>query len=123
MPRDATDAKRRSLHQTAPPLALTIDAGHFWKGNKMKISALIPLALMALVVASAAVQADESSAPPKKPTETNQPMMGNGSQGMMGMMNMMGQMQQMMESCNHMMKSSNEQHDKQNAPEQKDGRG
>ncbi|MCP9626506.1 hypothetical protein NML43_05295 [Rhodopseudomonas palustris] len=87
----------------------------------MKISTLIPLALMASVAASAAVQADETST--KNPTEAHQPMMGNGSQGMMGMMNMMGQMQQMMESCNHMMKSSNERHDKQNAPQQKDGRG
>lgn len=90
----------------------------------MKITTLIPLALMTSVAASAAaVQADETSTPPKTPTETNQPMMGNDSQGMQGMMNMMGQMQQMMESCNHMMKSSNERHDKQNAPQQKDGRG
>jgi hypothetical protein len=78
---------------------------------------------MASVAASAAVQADETSTPPRNPTEANQPMMGNGSQGMMGMMNMMDQMQQMMESCNHMMKSSNERHDKHNAPQQKDGRG
>ncbi len=86
----------------------------------MKITTLIPLTLIASLAASAAVRADETSTPPKKQTETNQPMMGNGSQGMM---NMMGQMQQMMESCNHMMKSSNERHDKQNTPEQKDGRG
>ena len=36
---------------------------------------------------------------------------------------MMGQMQQMMESCNQMMKASNERHDKQNAPKQKDRHG
>ncbi len=89
----------------------------------MKITTVIPLALMASVAASPAVQADETSAPPKPPTETNQSMMGNDPQGMMKMMNMMGQMQQMMESCNQMMKSNNERHDKQNAPEQKDEHG
>lgn len=72
----------------------------------MKITTLIPLALIASLAASTVVQADETSTPPKTPTETNQSMMGNGSQGMMGMMNMMGQMQKMMESCNQMMKSS-----------------
>jgi len=89
----------------------------------MKITTLIPLALIASLAASAAVQADETSTPPKTPTETNQPMMGNGSQGMQGMMGMMSQMQQMMESCNQMMKASNERHDKQDAPKQKDRHG
>jgi len=39
------------------------------------------------------------------------------------MMNMMSQMQQMMESCNQMMKASNDHHDKQDAPKQQDRRG
>ena len=114
---------RRSLLQTAPQHALTTNARHSLKGNKMKITTLIPLALIASLGASAAVQADETSTPPKTPTETNQPMMGNGSQGMQEMMGMMSQMKQMMESCNQMMKASNERHDKQNAPKQKDRHG
>lgn len=102
----------------------TTDArAHSLKGNQMKITTLIPLALIASLAASAAVQADETSTPPKTPTETNQPMMGNGSQGMQEMMGMMSQMKQMMESCNQMMKASNERHDKQNAPKQKDRHG
>ena len=90
----------------------------------MKITTtLIPLALIASLAASAAVQADETSTPPNPLPETNQPMMGNGSQGMQEMMGMMSQMKQMMKSCNQMMKASNERHDKQNAPKQKDHHG
>jgi hypothetical protein len=89
----------------------------------MKMTSFTPLVLVASLAFAAAVRADDTPATPKPPPETNQPMMGNGSQGMQGMMGMMSQMQQMMESCNQMMKASNERHDKQNAPKQKDRHG
>lgn len=93
----------------------------------MKKTTLSALVIVAGTLALAsAVRAEETSATTKTPTETNQPMMGNdsqGMQGMMGMMNMMSQMQQMMESCNQMMKASNERHDKQNTPKDKDRHG
>lgn len=87
----------------------------------------ITLTSLALVVGflafASAVRSEDAPAATKTPAETNQPMMGNGSQGMQGMMNMMSQMQQMMESCNQMMKASNDHHDKQDAPKQQDRRG
>lgn len=90
----------------------------------MKKTALTSLALfVGFLALASAVRAEDAPAAAKTPAETNQPMMGNGMQGMMGMMNMMSQMQQMMESCNQMMKASNERHDKQDAPKQKDRHG
>lgn len=93
----------------------------------MKKTALTSLALfVGFLALASAVRAEDAPAAAKTPAETNQPMMGNGSQGMQGMMgmkNMMSQMQQMMESCNQMMKASNDHHDKQDAPKQQDRRG
>lgn len=90
----------------------------------MKKTALTSLALfVGFLALASAVRAEDAPAAAKTPAETNQPMMGNGMQGMMGMMNMMSQMQQMMESCNQMMKASNDHHDKQDAPKQQDRRG
>ncbi|MBC9877671.1 hypothetical protein G8O24_09995 [Bradyrhizobium sp. INPA01-394B] len=90
----------------------------------MKKTALTSLALfVGFLALASAVRAEDAPAAAKTPAETNQPMMGSGSQGMQGMMNMMSQMQQMMESCNQMMKASNDHHDKQDAPKQQDRRG
>jgi len=90
----------------------------------MKKTALTSLALfVGFLALASAVRAEDAPAATKTPAETNQPMMGNGSQGMQEMMGMMSQMKEMMESCNQMMKASNERHDKQDAPKQQDRRG